>query len=69
MSLKWHVSTTPECMVKTILQLKVEFEEIKELKGSLSYQWRPMNARKSFKEKKTAPLRTFVKKARVEHKI
>ena len=26
-------------MVKTILQSKVEFEEIKELKGSFSYQW------------------------------
>ena len=56
-------------MVYTILQLKVEFGEIKELKGSLCYQWHPMNARKSFKEKKTAPLRTFVKKARVEYKI
>jgi len=33
-----HVSTTPECMAKTILQFQAEFEEIKELKGSLSYQ-------------------------------
>ena len=45
----------PELILETILQLKVEFKEIEELKGSLSYQWRPINAESHSKKRKQRP--------------